>query len=147
MTQSVIFIFPARIVTTSLIHDSFQAYSLWSLMMLTSATIGVMCIINFVRLSQPRLSTDDPIDLFQNPDNITTQETAQFEPPKIYEGLLYVLLLFTFEIIRANLYSVIFAIAYRKGQRLRAGLNWLMINKILRLRGGKSEKDSWILFF
>lgn len=43
------------------------------------------------------------------------------------------------------MYSLIYVLGNRLGQRLRSGLNWLVMNKVLRLRGGKGGKTGQIL--
>ena len=110
----------------------FFAYTLWGVMMMLSATVGVVGIVSFVRTKQCFLYTPELIcnGSNGNPDDMLIPYQSI---PTMRTGIFFVGLLFAFEIFRANLYSFIFAIAYRKGQRLRAGLNWLVINKVLYL--------------
>ena len=108
----------------------FVAYALWGIMMMLSATVGVVCIVSYVRTTQYFIHNPDQV--YNGSNRYLDEALIPYNSvPTTTDGLLFVLLLFSFEVIRANLYSLIFAIAYRKGQRLRAGLNWLVINKVI----------------
>ena len=51
------------------------------------------------------------------------------ESVDLYNGIIFALILFFLEILRAIFYSLFFAISYRLGMRLRSGLVTLVMQK------------------
>ena len=117
-----------------LILSYFVIYTLWAFTMLVSATLGIYSIISYVDgvKGQGQFSLNSDNLNFQN----STSANDNFGY-SIYDGLFFAAILFFVEIIRAFFYSLFFTISYRLGIRLRSGLITLVMQKVMRLRGGK----------
>ncbi len=112
-----------------------------------------MIIFNYYSLQNSR-AVQTPILELQGNDtiidstylNTTVDDVFAFQTlPSFYHGLLIALLLFVMDALRCFCYTSVFSVAYRVGQRLRAGINGLIINKVIRLKGGKGAKSGELL--
>jgi ABC-type multidrug transport system fused ATPase/permease subunit len=135
----------------------FVVYCFWMLSLFAESTIILPLFIAYLRFDSFHDSSLLNFRAVQTPIlelpgnastyiNSTVDEVFVFQSlPSFYHGLLIALLLFVMDSFRCFCYTSIFSVAYRVGQRLRAGINGLIINKVIRLKGGKGAKTGELL--